>query len=93
VIRVSKVAKSNDVKVTFSLPQEQPSGTVSVVGDFNDWTPGAHLLHRGDDGTLSATVTMPAGRRIHFRYLASGGRWFNDPEADAHDGQGSLLEL
>jgi 1,4-alpha-glucan branching enzyme len=80
------------VAVTFVLTDDL-DGQVSVVGDFNDWTPGAHLLHRGDDGTLSATVTMPAGRRIHFRYLASGGRWFNDPEADGYDGQGSLLEL
>jgi 1,4-alpha-glucan branching enzyme len=80
------------VAVTFVLADDL-EGEVSVVGDFNDWTPGAHLLRRRSNGTLSVTVTVPAGRRIHFRYLASGGRWFNDPEADAHDGQGSLLEL
>jgi 1,4-alpha-glucan branching enzyme len=80
------------VAVTFVL-DDHFEGPVSVVGDFNDWTPGAHEFHSHGAGTLSVTVTVPAGKRVHFRYLASGGRWFNDPEADAHDGQGSVLEI
>jgi 1,4-alpha-glucan branching enzyme len=80
------------VAVTFVLDDdlEEP---VSVVGGFNDWTPGAHVLRRHSNGTLSVILTLTAGRRVHFRYLASGGRWFNDPKADAQDGQGSLLAL
>ena len=31
-------------RVIFSLPLDQPAGEVSVVGSFNDWTPGAHRL-------------------------------------------------
>lgn len=82
----------NGVAVTFVL-DDDPGGPVSVVGDFNEWTPGVHQLGRRSNGTLSVTVTLPAGRRVHFRYLASGGRWFNDPDADAVDGQGSVLTV
>ena len=80
------------VAVTFVL-EDDFDGRVSVVGDFNDWTPGAHELRRRSNGTLSATVILPVGSRVHFRYLQTGGRWFNDPHADAHDGQGSLLDI
>ncbi len=80
------------VAVTFVL-DDDTEGPVSVVGDFNYWTPGAHLLRRRSNGTCSVTVTLPVGERVHFRYLASGGRWFDDPDADAHDGEGSLLTL
>jgi 1,4-alpha-glucan branching enzyme len=89
---IRRKAVEDGVAVTFVVDCDL-DGQVSVVGDFNDWTPGAHLLRRRSNGTRSVTATLPAGRRVHFRYLASGGRWFNDPEADGHDGQGSLLEL
>lgn len=80
------------VAVTFVLDDDL-GGPVSVVGDFNEWTPGVHQFGRRSNGTLSVTVTLPAGSRVHFRYLASGGRWFNDPDADAVDGQGSVLTV
>jgi hypothetical protein len=38
-------------------------------------------------------VTLPSGQPARFRYLADGGRWFDDPQADAHDQDGSLLVL
>ena len=85
MIRRSKLAKSNDVKITFSLPQEQPAGTVSVVGDFNDWTPGKHVLAKRTNGTRSVSVTVPAGTTFRFRYLGENGHWFDEDEAE-HDG-------
>ncbi|MGN6521920.1 MAG: isoamylase early set domain-containing protein [Actinomycetes bacterium] len=91
MIRVSKVAKSNDVKVTFSLPQEQPSGTVSVVGDFNDWTPGKHVLAKRANGTRSVAVTVPAGTSFRFRYLGENGHWFDD-EAAPRDGDAGRVD-
>jgi 1,4-alpha-glucan branching enzyme len=81
VIRRSKVAKTNDVKVTFSLPTEKPAGPVSVVGDFNDWTPGKHVLAKRANGTRSVAVTVPAGTSFRFRYLGENGHWFDDEEA------------
>jgi 1,4-alpha-glucan branching enzyme len=91
VIRRSRVAKTGEIKLTFTLPQDQPSGDVSVVGTFNDWTPGAHRLVKRANGTRSATVTLPAGETVRFRYLAQGGHWFDEPDADVVDSEGCVV--
>ncbi|HVM14479.1 MAG TPA: isoamylase early set domain-containing protein [Egibacteraceae bacterium] len=72
--------------MSFHLPAEG-DGNVSVVGDFNDWTPGVTPLrvHRGD---LTASVTVDAGRRYAFRYLGEDGRWFNDEDAPGYEENG-----
>lgn len=36
----------------------------------------------------TATLTLPAGNRYAFRYLADGGRWFNDEDADGYRDNG-----
>jgi len=41
----------------------------------------------------SATVTVPAGRTLHFRYLAEGGIWFDDEAAAHHDAQGGYVAV
>ena len=87
MIRLKKAATG--VTVTFVL-DDTVTGPVSVVGDFNDWTPGAHVLRKRSNGTRSVSVTLPAGRPVRFRYLAEGGHWFDDPEA-ATDGEGGSL--
>ena len=43
-------------RVIFSLPLDQPAGEVSVVGSFNDWTPGAHRLLPRRNGMRSVSV-------------------------------------
>ena len=89
LIKTAKPGRNGTVRVTFALPREAPRGAVSVVGDFNGWDPFAHPLRRRSNGTRSATVTIPAGRTLHFRYLSEGGIWFDDetvPQKDAHGG-------
>lgn len=93
MIRRSNVAKTDNVKVTFALPQDNPSGQVSVVGDFNDWTPGKHVLAKRTNGTRSVSVTMPKGSSVRFRYLGEGGHWFDDPEADRRDDDAGVIDL
>lgn len=90
MIRQTKVAKSNDVKITFSLPADQPPGTVSVVGDFNDWTPGVNVLAKRANGQRSAAVTLPAGAKYRFRYLGENGHWFDDDTSE-RDGDAGLI--
>jgi hypothetical protein len=80
-IRVSRNVKSGTSKIQFVLPEGVHDGPVSAVGDFNGWRPGAHRLVRRSNGTRSVTVTVPAGRQMKFRYLGSGGFWFDDPDA------------
>jgi 1,4-alpha-glucan branching enzyme len=83
--------KGDVVHLTFVLPGDEPAGKVSVVGDFNDWTPGAHTLVRRSNGTRSVRVSVPAGRAFGFRYLGEGGHWFDDPTVEHRDADNGLL--
>ncbi|MFD9307016.1 isoamylase early set domain-containing protein [Streptomyces sp. NPDC060048] len=78
-------------QVTFVLPADTPPGPVSVVGDFNDWQPGAHALVPRADGTRAVTVALPRKGVHSFRYLAAGDIWFDEDHADSHDGINSRL--
>jgi hypothetical protein len=81
---------NSKMKITFSLPLDDTTPCVSVVGDFNGWEPGQHELTPRRNGTRSVTLTLPAGTH-HFRYLGTGGVWLDDAEADGIDAQGSVL--
>ncbi|SNY49524.1 glycoside hydrolase family 13 [Paractinoplanes atraurantiacus] len=71
----------NKTRVTFCLPQAAVDGQVSVVGTFNEWEPGRHELKPRRDGTRTVSVTVGPGR-YRFRYLATGGVWFDDEVGD-----------
>ncbi len=78
-------------QVTFVLPAESPDGPVSVAGDFHHGNPAAHPLQVRGDGTRAATVVLPAHKGHSFRYLAAGDYWFDDDQADGHDGSDSRI--
>lgn len=82
---IKKVNKqdSDRVKVTFVLPEDHPFGEeVSVVGDFNDWTPGEHRFVRRSNQTYSTNVMLEEGDRYAFRYYSEERGWVNEEEAD-----------
>jgi 1,4-alpha-glucan branching enzyme len=87
LIKKTTPGQDGTVRVTFALPADEPDGAVSVVGNFNDWNPFAHPLRRRANRTRSAAVTVPAGSTLHFRYLAEGGRWFDDDTLSVPVGQ------
>jgi len=91
VLKMSKPTRSGTRSLTFALPTDQVKGPVSVVGSFNDWTPGTHTLRTRSNGTASVQVTVPTGTEVTFRYLADGGRWFDDNAADRITPQGSVV--
>lgn len=93
MIKTTKPGRDGTVRITFVLPADEPSGPVSVVGDFNDWNPYAHPLRRRANGTRSAVVTLLAGATLRFRYLAEGGVWFDDETAPARDGQDASIAV
>ena len=93
LIKTTKPGRNGTIRVTFALPADEPLGAVSVVGDFNDWDPFAHPLRRRTNGTRSAAVTVQAGSRLHFRYLAEGGVWFDDDTAPAGDSEGASIAV
>jgi 1,4-alpha-glucan branching enzyme len=93
LIKTTRPGRDGTVRVTFALPADEPPGAVSVVGDFNDWDPFAHPLRRRANGTRSATVTVPVGSMLRFRYLAEGGEWFDDETAPAQGAQGASIAV
>ena len=89
--QASESRSADRIKVTFALPLQHIPGRCSVVGDFNEWVPGSHELRKRANGTRSASVTVPRGTRLRFRYLAEDGTWFNDPEALLRDGADDVV--
>lgn len=72
------------VRVTFTMPPLDGVTQLHLVGDFNDWSVTATPLSRADDGSWSVALTLAAGQRYQFRYLANGQTWHNDGQADAY---------
>jgi hypothetical protein len=92
-IRIKTDPAKSETKLQFVLPDDVHDGPVSAVGSFNSWKPGVHKLVRRSNGTRSVTVAVPAGQDVHFRYLGSGGVWFDDPEAHGYSGDGGLVHV
>jgi 1,4-alpha-glucan branching enzyme len=82
-------APAGGTKVTFKVADESPA-RISVVGDFNDWTPGVHVMRRRRGGTKSVAVVLPEGE-YRFRYLAENDLWMSDEDADDQVGPDSVV--
>ena len=93
MIKTSKPGRDGTVRVTFALPEGEPGGAVSVVGNFNDWNPHTHPLRKRANQTRSAAVTVKAGTTLQFRYLAEGGVWFDDETAPADHGPDAVITV
>jgi 1,4-alpha-glucan branching enzyme len=78
-------ADGSSTTVTFVLPVAE---AVSVVGDFNGWDPLVHPMKKRSNGTRSVSIELPSGQCYPFRYLADGGVFFDEPEADAIEPNG-----
>jgi len=65
------------------LPDDHEYGDgVSVVEDFNDWTPGAHTFVRRSNQTSSTSVMLEENGRYAFRYDSDEAGWANGDAAD-----------
>jgi hypothetical protein len=90
-------APAGTMEVTFTL--DTPAAqTVALVGDFNNWKPGGHLLvRRPSDGTWSITVRLVQNRTYVYSFLVDGNTWVPDPAAESVDdgfgGIDSILRL
>jgi hypothetical protein len=92
-IRVKTDPAVAHAKVQFVLPDDVHDGPVSAVGTFNGWKPGEHRLVRRSNGTRSVTISVPTGQSVCFRYLGSGGVWFDDPEAAEYVPEGGVIRV
>jgi 1,4-alpha-glucan branching enzyme len=74
--------KDGTVRLIFAVEDTRP---VSLVCDRNGWDPHATPLVRRTNGTRSASIRVPAGTPVRFRYLADGGEFYDDPSAEIED--------
>lgn len=65
--------------ITFRCDREAHS--VTVVGEFNDWSTDAMPMQRTDAG-FELTIPLPIGESYRYKYLVDGLHWENDIAAD-----------
>ena len=56
------------------------AGQVTLVGDFNDWSPTATPLQRSAAGVWVVTMRLEPGQ-YQYGFLVDGSRWMPDPRA------------
>lgn len=82
-------------EVTFEI--DLPSaGRVFVAGQFNDWSPAATELAKGEDGVWRVTLKLLPGK-YEYKFIVDG-QWREDPNnpdkvADPYGGSNSLLTV
>ncbi len=72
--------------------------TVHLVGNFNDWSPGADpMTDANGDGEWSLFYPLEPGRYA-YKFVINGKRWIPDPtnsvhEPDGFDGINSIVVI
>lgn len=60
------------VQVTFELPAAIWADNVSIIGEFNNWSPDETPMHQARDDSWRAVIELPAGSTYTFCYLVDG---------------------
>ncbi len=71
------VIKRRRVTLTFEAPY---AGTVTLMGDFNQWNQKKHPMKKGKHGMWRKIIMIQPGR-YEYRFLVDG-QWQNDPAND-----------
>jgi serine protease AprX len=53
--------------------------SVSVAGDFNEWSQAATPLKRNESGLWFTEIVVPHAGRIEYKFIINGQRWIEDP--------------
>ncbi len=87
-------------RVTFHLPEAAApeAKTVSVMGEFNEWSRAATPMRRQKNDGFSVSLELAKGRSYRFRYLIDGHQYENDWAADRYvpnpyGGDDSVIDL
>ena len=69
--------------VRFVIEAQRMHGASSVVGDFNDWEPGAtpFTMESNDRSVLVASIVCGPGR-YEYRFLCDSSGWLDDLDAN-----------
>jgi hypothetical protein len=80
VVSAAAVAADAEIAQPVQFIVDLPEAhTVSVVGDFNDWTVDQALM-KFDNGAWSITLPVKPGRH-EYAFVVDGKRWMADPRA------------
>jgi 1,4-alpha-glucan branching enzyme len=87
--------KGNKAWVTFDFKPEDTVEGVTLVGEWNDWTPETMKVKK--DGSFYITKVLPTGQSYQFGYRTDGDRWCTDGELPCvpspFGSENALLEL
>ena len=53
--------------------------SVSVAGDFNEWSQVATPLKRNESGLWFTEIVVPGAGRFEYKFIINGQRWIEDP--------------
>lgn len=72
---------------TFQWPHAEPQGVI-VTGTFDNWSSSVHL-HRDNDNTWTATVPLPYGQTVLYKYVVDGEWKTHHDQPIQQDGSGN----
>jgi serine protease AprX len=72
--------------------------SVSVAGDFNDWSHYATPLKRNESGLWFTEIVVPRAGRFEYKFIINGQRWMEDPSngmkaPDSYGGLNSVIVI
>jgi serine protease AprX len=75
---------------------DDAAGSVSLAGDFNEWSQAASPLKRNGSGLWSTDIDLPHAGRFEYKFIVDGQRWIEDPSnglkaPDNHGGLNSVV--
>ncbi len=70
-------SKQKTKKIQFAF-KSKDAKSVSLVGEFNDWNPGADPMQRDENGTWKKIKMLPPGS-MGYKFFVDG-EWTEDPE-------------
>ena len=80
-LRFAVAGRGEDAPVSVAFALRRPAAhRVSLVGDFDEWSPTAVPMRRAADGTWTATLLLPPGRHA-YAFVVDDRVWVTDPSA------------
>jgi 1,4-alpha-glucan branching enzyme len=77
---------------------DDAADSVSVAGDFNEWSQLGTPLKRTSSGLWVTEIRVPRAGRFEYKFIVDGQRWLEDPNnglkaPDNYGGLNSVLVI
>lgn len=82
---------STDVTFSFTVPNGVSATSVSLAGNFNNWSTSASPMIQQNGGS-TWTITRPIQKGTwQYKFVVNNNDWYNDPSAPTDPGSGNSL--